>query len=311
MKRMFICLASLIAVQSHAATQKIDLNFSAMVGAESFACGKSYDGIGVTHTRITPSDFRFYVSGVEMIDRHGKSVPVTLDQDGIWQYRDIALLDFEDGSGPCRNGNPGLHTVVTGSVPKGHYRGVRFTLGVPFELNHEDPTIAPAPLNFTSMFWAWQSGYKFVKIDMASSGLPQDPNAPPEMALKDRLAAIEKLAAMKLEGAPVKKSLRAAGFSVHLGSTDCASSSLTAPPAGCRNPNRLTITFENFDPVKNTVVADAAALLADTNVDINAQDTAPGCMSGTTDADCVEIFQAFGLPFGDRPAAAQRFFSVR
>lgn len=310
MKKLFIMLPLLIAAQVQAATQYVNLKFSAMVGAESFACGLSYDDIGVTHSRITPSDFRFYVSGVELIDNHGKSVPLKLDQDGIWQYKNLALLDFEDGQGPCRNGNSGLHTAITGSVPKGHYRGVRFTLGVPFELNHGDPTIAPSPLNFTSMFWVWQTGYKFVKIDMATSGLPQAVNSPAEMSIRDKLAAMEKFAAAS--GVPGKKvTPRAAGFSVHLGSTDCASLSLTSPPVGCRNLNRVTVEFDNFDTDKNSVVADVAALLNDTNVDINAQDTAPGCMSGPNDTDCVQIFQAFGLPFGDKPAVAQRFFSVR
>lgn len=308
---LFIIASLLMAAQVNATTQHFNLKFSAMVGSENFACGKSYDDIGVTRSRITPSDFRFYVSGVELIDKRGKSVPVKLDQDGIWQYKDIALLDFEDGQGPCRNGNPGLHTAVTGSVPKGNYRGVRFTLGIPFELNHGDPTIAPAPLSFTSMFWVWQTGYKFVKIDMASSGLPQATDALPEMALKDRLAAMEKFAAIKGEAAPVKKSPRAAGFSVHLGSTDCASPSLTTPPAGCKNPNRLTVTFDKFDASRNVIVADMASLLQDANVDVNAPDTAPGCMSGLNDDDCPPVIAAFGLPFNDRPAVTQRFFRIR
>ncbi len=281
------------AMPQHEELKPVALKFSARVGAESFACGKSYGGIGTTQSRITPTDFRFYVSNVELIDRHGKAVPVKLDQDGLWQYRNVALLDFEDGTGPCRNGNPGMHLEVTGTVPKGHYRGVRFILGVPFELNHGDPTIAPSPLNLTSMFWVWQAGYKFVKIDMSTSGQPQASEPERDLA------------------AAGKKRLRASGFPIHLGSTDCASSSLTAPPTGCKNPNRLTVTFEKFDPDKNVVVADAAALLNDSNVDINAPDTAPGCMSAPNDEDCAQVMPAFGLPFGSKPAAQQRFFSVR
>jgi uncharacterized repeat protein (TIGR04052 family) len=293
----------------NAVTQHVALKFSAMVGTQNFACGKSYDNIGITKSRIIPSDFRFFVTGVELIDKTGKAVPVKLDQDEVWQYEDVALLDFEDGTGPCRNGNSGIHTEVTGTVPQGDYNGVRFTLGVPFKLNHGDPTIAPSPLNFTAMFWVWQSGYKFTKIDMATSGQPQDPKAPPEMSIKDKLAAIEKISTAS--GATGKKPVRAAGFSIHLGSTDCASPSLTTPPSQCRHPNRVTITFNNFDINKNIIVADLAALLADTNVDINAPDTAPGCMSGPTDADCAHVFSAFGLPFGDIPATQQKFFSVR
>lgn len=298
--------------------QHVSVKFSAVVGDQAFACGKSYDGIGITQSSITPSDFRFYVSEVELLDTNGNAVPLVLDQDSVWQYKNLALLDFENGSGPCRNGNSGLHTAVTGSVPKGKYRGVRFTLGVPFELNHGDPTIAPSPLNFTSMFWVWQVGYRFVKIDMATNGLPQDPDAPPEMSIKDKialLAAKEKTNAAKEAAgsavAPTRKPPRAAGFSVHLGSTDCASLSKTTPPTSCKNPNRVTVIFDKFDTAKNIVVADLASLLRDANVDVNAPDTAPGCMAFANDADCAPVMSAFGLPFNDRPVLPQRFFRVR
>lgn len=295
-----------------AASQRVSLKFDAVVGSQPFECGKSYDDIGVTHTRITPSDMRFFVSEVELLDARGKAVAVKLDQDGIWQYQNLALLDFENGAGPCRNGNSGLHVAVTGSVPKGNYRGVRYTLGVPFGLNHGDPTIAPSPLNISGMFWVWQSGYKFVKIDMATNGQPQAADLPAEGSMQDKVAAMEKVAAMKKDGAaPVKRPAKAAGFSVHLGSTACASSSLTAPPAGCQNPNRVTVTFDRFDLKKNVVVADVASLLQEANVDVNATDSAPGCMSGTNDADCNSVMPSFGLPFNDQPALPQRFFRMR
>lgn len=290
--------------------QHVSVKFSAMVGSQPFACGKSYDNIGITKSTIIPSDFRFYVSGVELIDEAGKGVPLKLDQDEVWQYEDVALLDFEDGSGQCRNGNSGLHTEVTGVVPQGHYKGVRFTLGIPFGINHGDPTIAPSPLNFTAMFWAWQSGYKFVKIDMATSGQLQELKAQPEVSMKKKLDTLEKFIA---SGAPIKKSPpKAAGFSIHLGSTDCASPTFTTPPdKQCKHPNRVTIEFPGFDPDKNVIVADLAALLSDTNVDVNAPDTAPGCMSAQNDADCAHVLPAFGLLFGDKPAVQQKFFSMR
>jgi len=317
MKKIFWVLALMIPLSlAQAATQKVALRFLPVVGADNFACGKSYDGIGITKSRITPSDFRFYVSEVELIDKQGNAVPVVLDQDGVWQYQNLALLDFEDGKGACRNGNSGLHQQVSGTVAKGKYRGVRFTLGVPFELNHGDPTLAPSPLNLSAMFWAWQSGYKFVKIDMASNGQPQAAEMRPEGSMKERVAAMEKISAMKREmaasSAPaMKMAPRAAGYSVHLGSTACTSASLTSAPGVCKNPNRITVTFDHFDLRKNVIVADVAGLLRDTNVDVNAQDSAPGCMSAANDADCPGIFAAFGLPFNEQAAVAQRFFSVR
>ena len=297
---------------------KVSLAFDAVVGGKPFACGQSYDAIGSTKSRITPSDLRFYVSEVELLDSSGKATPVTLEQDEIWQYKNLALLDFEDGTAACRNGNAGLHKVVAGTVPKGDYQGVRFTLGVPFELNHGDPTIAPSPLNLTSMFWAWQSGYRFVKIDMATSGQPQlaEADGKPAADMKEKLEALEKIAAAKAaaakSGTPsAKKPTQAAGFSVHLGSTGCAATTLTSPPSECSAPNRITVTLDKFDVTKDVVVADIASLLQDTNLDVNAPDTAPGCMSAANDGDCPGIMAAFGLPFGDKAAVAQRVFTVR
>lgn len=297
---------------------KVSLAFDAVVGGKPFACGQSYDAIGSTKSRITPSDLRFYVSEVELLDNASKATPLTLEQDEVWQYKNLALLDFEDGTAACRNGNTGLHKAVTGTVPQGDYKGVRFTLGVPFELNHGDPTIAPSPLNMTAMFWAWQSGYRFVKIDMATSGQPQlaEGDGKPAADMKEKLAALEKIAAAKAAAAkagtpPVKKPAQAAGFSVHLGSTGCAATTLTSPPSQCTNPNRVTVTFDTFDIAKNVIVADVASLLQDANVDVNAPDSAPGCMSAVNDGDCPPVMAAFGLPFGDKPAAPQRFFTVR
>ncbi|MDD2700988.1 MAG: metallo-mystery pair system four-Cys motif protein [Sideroxydans sp.] len=312
MKKLFLLALFMPFAMAHAAAQKVELRFAVKVGDAPFACGRSYEGIGTTKSRITPSDLRFYVSEVALIDARGNAVPLQLEQDGVWQYRNLALLDFEDGTGPCRNGNSGLHTSVVGSLPKGDYRGLRFTLGVPFDLNHGDPTIAYSPLNLSAMFWVWQSGYRFVKIDMASSGQPQAADMPGEGSMKDKVATMEKVAAMRKSGVKSpKQPARAAGFSVHLGSTACTSSSLTLPPSECLHPNRVNIVFDKFDVNKDEVVADLAALLQEVNVDVNAPDTAPGCMSAENDADCPGIFAAFGLPFGEQPAVQQRFFTVR
>jgi uncharacterized repeat protein (TIGR04052 family) len=274
-------------------TQHVSLRFDAVVSGEAFACGKSYDGIGTTRSHITPTDLRFYVSDVALIDASGQAVPVTLLQDEKWQYRDVALLDFEDGTGPCRNGTPATHEEVVGSVPKAHYSGIRFTVGVPFELNHVDPTIAPSPLNLTAMFWVWQSGFRFFKLDMATGGQPLP-------------------AATSHDVAMAKDANRPAGFPVHLGSTECASASATTPPSAvCANPNLVHVVFDSFDLAHHRVVIDIAKLLADTDVDVNAPKTAPGCMSAIGDADCTAILRAFGLPNGSGTVVGQRVFQPR
>jgi uncharacterized repeat protein (TIGR04052 family) len=270
-------------------TQPVTLRFTAQVAGLPFACGQSYTGIGSTRSTITPSDYRFYVSELHLIDTKGRAVPLALTQDGTWQLDNLALLDFENGSGPCRNGTAATNTTVRGNVPAGQYTGLRFTLGVPFARNHGDPTTAPSPLNLTAMFWNWQGGYKFIKFDTATSGQTAT-TAPPDP----------------------RGGGNASGFSVHLGSTVCASASRTEAPSACQNPNRVTVQFDRFDAANQVVVADIAALLAGANVDVNAPGTSPGCMSFLGDADCPPVMGALGLPYGGVAAPGpQRLFTVR
>ena len=163
-------LSGTMVMSAAQAQQTVEVKFSAQVNGQPFSCGQSYKDIGTTKSTITPSDFRFFVSEVELLDAQGRATPVALTQDKTWQLENIALLDFENGTGPCRNGTVPTNTSVRGTVPSGKYTGIRFTLGVPFNLNHVDPTTAPAPLSSTAMFWTWQGGYKFLKVDMTSSG---------------------------------------------------------------------------------------------------------------------------------------------
>lgn len=268
--------------------QAVQLRFAAEVNGQPFACGQQYPAIGTTRSTITPADFRYYVSEVQLLTADGQAVPLQLEQDGVWQLENIALLDFEDGTGPCRNGTAGLNTTVRGRVPAGAYTGVRFTLGIPFERNHGDPTVSPAPLNSTAMFWNWQGGYKFLKFDTSTGGNTADTPA-----------------AASPQG-PVTR------YSVHLGSTVCAAASRTTAPSACQNPNRVTVAFNRFDLAQHTIVADIGRVLAAANVDVNAPKTSPGCMSFPGDADCPPVMDALGLPYDGRPAAgAQQLFGLR
>ena len=269
-------------------TQPVDIKFAGAINGQPFACGQSYANVGTTKSTITPSDFRLYVSEVKLVRIDGTTVPVQLAQDGIWQYQNVALIDFENGTGPCRNGTQATNTSVRGTVPGGEYTGLEVTVGVPFELNHQDPTVAASPLNSTAMFWNWQGGYKFIKFDTSSSGMSdQKPAAPNAMGAVTR-------------------------YAVHLGSTMCAGTSKTQPPQACQSPNRLTVRFDGFDFAKGVVVADMGAVLFQANVDINAQGTSPGCMSFPRDADCPPVMGALGLTYDGVPATGlQRFLSAK
>lgn len=253
------------------ANRPVEIQFKGMVGDEPFACGQAYGNIGTGDSQFVPSDFRFYVSDVHLVTPGGSEVPVELEQDGIWQYQNVALIDLENGSGACAAfGNEATNTIIRGTVPPGVYTGIRFDLGLPFDLNHGNAATAPSPLNFTAMFWNWQFGYKFIRVDTADDK-----------------------------------------FRIHLGSTGCQGESPSRPPTECTAPNVPSVALGGFDPVHSVVVADLKALLSQNNIDQNTPDTDPGCMSSPTDPDCGPLFNSLGLAFpAGTPISGQRFFRV-
>lgn len=254
----------------------VAIQFAARVGDVPFACGETYPGIGTTKVDFRPGDMRFYVSRLRLVTADGSEVPVELEQDGTWQRDDVALLDFENAEAPCSVGTPATNDVVVGKVPAGIYNGIRFDLGIPFALNHADASTALPPLNVTSMFWNWNGGYKFLRLDSFNG---------------DNLDQ----------------------FNVHLGSTGCDGATPVNPPSEeCANPNRPEISLSGFDPDSSVIVADLAALLADSDLTTNQPDTAPGCQSFLLDNDCIPVFAKLGMNFSEPggPAPRQAFFHV-
>lgn len=254
----------------------IVLRFDAVVGDQPFSCSQTYTDIGVTKSSIRLTDVRLYVSRVRLIESDGKETPLALDQDGLWQHQDVALLDFEDATGACANGGtPDLRREIIGRAPAGQYVGVAFDLGLPFEKNHADATNAPSPLNLSRLFWSWNGGYKFARIDLSSTGQKQ-------------------------------------GWMFHLGSSNCTPEGPPhAPAQSCEFINRPEIALKTFSSASDTVVLDLKALFAGANVDVNQEKTARGCMSSQSDPECGPLFGALGLKFGDRPVPAQSVFRVK
>lgn len=275
----YIAFAAALAATPAMADQAVSINFSGEVSGKPFSCSDTYEGLGSKATAVKGIDYRLFVSGAALLRADGSAQPIALEQDGKWQLDDLALLDFEDGSGGCSTGTAETNTSLRGTVPEGDYVGLTFTLAVPFDKNHNDPTLAAAPLNTTAMFWNWQGGYRFVRID---------------------LVPVEKAA----DGPK--------GWFLHLGSTMCPAASKTErPTAECKNPNYLPVSFAAFDPASNVVVIDPAAVVAEADLTANAPETSPGCMSFPGDADCNTVMGKLGLPYGDIPAGTQKLVTMR
>ncbi|MFM7426919.1 MAG: MbnP family copper-binding protein, partial [Elainella sp.] len=300
-------------------SQSVTIRFAAQVGNQPFTCGKSYE-LGQPALSIMPSDFRLYVSNVALINQQGEAIPMTLIQDGQWQYQNVALLDFEDKTGACTNGTAETRTEVIGTVPVGTYRGLQFTLGLPFALNHADSTLAASPLNLTSLWWNWRAGYKFARIDltrMTQANVAPVPGNVPELHHTGQVAHGLAHGATPPAGHGTEQGTghggaaeKSGAVSIHLGSTGCEAASTNQSPIQCQNPNTAQIRFAAFDPAQNRVVADLGALLAEANLGVNQPDTPLGCMSSPDDGDCASILHNLGLPFGGQPSPGQTFFRV-
>lgn len=253
------------------------IRFRGEVAGEPAACGVSYPSLGAPARAAELEDFRFYVHDLVLIDEDGHEAAVVLDTLTPWQRGGVALLDFEDGSAGCHNGTPATNVEVRGQVAPGDYVGLRFTLGVPFAANHQDRSAASAPLDLSALFWNWRGGYIFARVDLRTVA---DPDG----------------------GVPF-------GWSAHLGSTDCDGSSVSGGTTTCVHPNRPTIELPAFDRFSDVVVADVVDLVEDVDLSVNTAGTALGCMSATTDPECLTVLPSFGLDFG-ASAGAMDFFHV-
>ena len=112
----------------------------------------------VQSTLVADYSLRLFVSDLALVDADGDAVALVLDE-SPWQDATTALVAL---------GGQRENPVVAGRVPNGHYEAIEFLLGIPFDRNHGNPLLAQSPLNVPSMFWTWQSGYKFVRLDIAN-----------------------------------------------------------------------------------------------------------------------------------------------
>ena len=265
---------------SDSTPRDVTIHFRAQVVDEEGACGQTYASQGTADTEVTPRDLRFYVSDVRLVTAEVWEVQFVLDERPQFQAEGVALLAFEDGSAECSNGNDALNGVITGKIAAGNYKGIVFSTAVPEELNHEDPTTLPDPLQAGGMTWGWLLGYKFL---------------------------VAELAATSGEGTGI----------FHLGSTGCEN---TAPAEGgaggtgpdygappemsCRFQNRNEIRLEEFDFEADDIVLDLSAVFSE--IDLSGM-----AMCHSMGDGCASLFPSLGVELTTGEASAtQRAFRV-
>jgi hypothetical protein len=135
-------------------TATLSIRFNPFFGSGSsapkFALNTPYINAAGDTVRFTTA--KFYVSEISLVDTLGKLVPVT----GAPVY----LIDW---ASPQRADGT---SAVALTVKPGVYAGVVFSIGVPESLNHQNASTQAAPLGVDSgMWWAWNPGYIFHKIE--------------------------------------------------------------------------------------------------------------------------------------------------
>ncbi len=246
----------------------VAIEFAGVAGSTPVACGSLITALGSTSASAQLKDFRFYVSNVRLVRADGSEAVLTLPANDDWNLTSgtnaVTLVDLEDNTGSCAGtGTAATNTTVRGTVPAGSYVGVKFTLGVPFALNHTDYATATKPMDIQAMAWSWQSGRKFAKIELT------DPDG--------------------ATGTWVAKT-----FNLHLGSTGCTGNPAVGETVACAKANRMDVSLATFNPGTQKLAVDVRAMAAGTNITVNAAG-APGCMSGATDPECLKVFEALGI----------------
>ena len=215
-------------------------------------------------------DFRLYLHEVELLSASGEWTSFELINDQEWSDGNVALLDFEDGALNCEeSGTLFMNHALNGRIPKGEYQALRFKVGVPFASNHQDVTLAEAPLNQSSMFWVWQRGYKFTRFELIQVEANNDDTE------------------------------TRTPWAFHLGSVGCMSeAATTAPTEACNKVNIPQFTIANFDPEEEHILLDLNLLLNGIDLSKNTENTPLGCKSIPNEQiECPELFNQFGLDF--------------
>ncbi|PHV11055.1 MbnP family copper-binding protein [Chitinimonas sp. BJB300] len=255
-------------------TQAVNIQFALKAGNTTVDCANTIPALGTGAISANLHDARLYIYDAKLINSTGTAVPIKLAQND-WQYLNLALLDFENGSNHCAGGTPAMNTVIEGTVPSGLYTGIAFNVGVPISstdaagqtvmLNHSNSATAPKPLDVKGMGWSWQGGRKFMQLELNPTG-----------------------GVTHADGSTSKT------WFVHLGSTGCTGNPATGETVACAGENRFPVRLANFNSQTQQVVLDIASLLQNNDLSAN-KDGASGCMSHPADPECALLFSRLDL----------------
>jgi len=278
MRALLLTLAALAACTERGTDDgTIELFFRPTVAGSYFSCSETYPQPTAT---AKPQDFRVFIHAVRLVTAEGTEHALELLDDGQFQARNVALLDFEDGTGECLRGTPALNKTIRGTLSeadrseRADYVGLRFRIGVPPELDLADPATLPAPLDEPTLRSAVTGFHVF-------------------------LAAWAKLEPYAAD-VPVFT-----GVGVDLGAEGCVGT--------CARANQPEVALDGFDLDSSTIVADWRGVFDGLDLRFCSQSpgTPCGCWSRQIDPLCPQIFPRLGLDLASGASTSgQVVFSV-
>ncbi|WP_168204015.1 MbnP family copper-binding protein [Aliikangiella coralliicola] len=198
--------------------ESYSVDFAVYYGSKKLDCKTVFEGEDTFEHQGQVwrlSQLQFFIHDVQLKSKSGQwhqATPVVPEK-----YSDEVFL-IGSGCGQQQN----WQIKLTSLLAKNEISGIKFIVGVPPEINHKNPLTLAAPLNQPDMFWTWQLGHKFIRMEFANS---------------------------------------AEEWIFHLGSTGCRSPSPVRPPKeACKNPNAPKVVLNNFS-AKHHVALNISAFL--------------------------------------------------
>ena len=139
----------------------ITLHFDSQAGSDEFAFGTNY--VTANGDTVNFSKFNFFVSNVVFVKTDGSTYTPPKDS----TYR-LVVESLEES-----------HDLTINNVPSGDYTGVKFVIGVDSlksvsDISQRTGDLDPAGAA-SDMYWTWNSGYIFYKVEGTSPQAPYDP----------------------------------------------------------------------------------------------------------------------------------------
>ncbi|MFT6270486.1 MAG: putative repeat protein (TIGR04052 family) [Alphaproteobacteria bacterium] len=215
-----LCLCVFVLIMSCSPNQtssQLQLTFTPYYQNEALSCDLTFHH-GLAKWQLQTLGFFVSSFTINTDDVEGARAAVNLLPSN-WQTQDTALIWFTPNCDNNTLSTQANHTLTMqfDSANAKPIQTLSFELSVPFASNHKNPLTQPFPLNNPNMFWSWQAGHKFMRMD-----------------------------ATQVNGN--------ANWAFHLGSVGCVSkSSLRAPMAECSHPNRIKVRLDMSKQLRKAI----------------------------------------------------------